>query len=263
MIEYHNQNRIYLQSEPLLRTNLVAHGFTGRLGGVSTGKITGLNLGFRVQDNPESVKANYRLVAEDLQLNFHNMVLAKQTHSDHIRIVTKDDAGKGLTRQSDIEDTDGLITNLPEIPLVVFSADCVPLLFLDPKQKVIAAVHAGWRGTLKMIAGKAIQKMHQFFNCDPSNILAAIGPSIGPCCCEFDTTDASLFPSQYLSQQENNKVLVDLWAMNRDQLIEHGVPSQNIDTSRICTICHANQYYSYRTHKERTGRQGAVIMLRP
>ena len=262
MIEYHCQNRTYLQSELFLHTDCAAHGFTGRLGGVSTGKITGLNLGFRVQDSPESVSANYQLVAEDLQLNFKNMVLAKQTHSDHIRLVTQNDAGKGLTRQSDIEDTDGLITNLPGIPLVVFSADCVPILFLDPKQKVIAAVHAGWGGTVKEIAAKAVQKMRQWFACDPADILAAIGPSIGPCCCVFDAADAGMFPEQYLSLQQGNKVLVDLWAMNRDQLTQSGISAENIDISGVCTICRADQYYSYRTHREHTGRQGAIIMLR-
>ncbi len=261
MYELQTEDRVYLKSQSF-SDNLVCHGFTGRLGGVSQGNICGLNLGFRVQDDPDSVRENYRLVAEDLSLCYPRIVLAKQTHTDTIRLVTESDAGKGLTVPSDIEDTDGLITNLPNTPLMVFSADCVPLLFLDPEKKVVAAIHAGWRGTVKGIAGKAVSMMETHFGCHPKNILVAIGPSIGPCCLTFDPKDAEVFPSHYLSQGENRKVLVDLWAMNQDQLIDAGILPQHIDQSNVCTVCRADRYYSYRTHKEHTGRQGAVIMLR-
>lgn len=262
MLEYQREQRLYLQSEQFTNTHLVRHGFTGRTGGVSSGKITGLNLGFRVEDNPQSVKENYRLMAEDLELNLASTVLAKQTHTDNIRIVTKEDAGKGISKESDIEDTDGLMTNLSGIPLVVFSADCVPLLFLDPVKKVIAAVHAGWRGTVKGIGGKAVSMMQEHFGSNPGDILAAIGPSIGPCCFAFDQKDAQVFPDAYLTPQGEGKVLVDIWAMNRDQLLQQGILPEHMDISSICTVCHADRYYSYRTHREHTGRQGAVIMLR-
>ena len=254
--------RYYLQSELLDQTNLVCHGFTGRLGGVSTGKIAGLNLGFRVGDDPDAVRKNYQLVAEDLSLNLPNMVLSKQTHTDNIRIVTQEDAGKGIFKASDIEDTDGLITNLPEIPLMVFAADCVPILFFDPVCRVIAAVHAGWRGTVKGIAGKTVTLMQDRFGSQPKDLLVAIGPSIGPCCLTFDEKDAHVFPPEYLAPQTDGKVLVDIWAMNCDRLLRLGIPRANLDLSGVCTVCHADRYYSYRTHKERTGRQGAVIMLK-
>ncbi len=254
--------RSYLTSSAFEDTGLVCHGFTGRQGGVSAGTIEGLNLGFRVGDDPDAVHENYRLIAEDLHLNLNQMVLAKQTHTDHIRIVTQEDAGKGLCRESDIQDTDGLITNLTGIPLLVFSADCVPILLLDPVKRVIAAVHAGWRGTVKGIAAKAVTMMTEKFGSNPKDILAGIGPSIGPCCCTFDQEDAHVFNPEFLTPQANSKVLVDLWAMNRAQLLCVGVPDTNIDVSEVCTVCHADRYYSYRTHKDRTGRQGAVIMLK-
>lgn len=262
MKHFQVQQRSYLQSELLTETNLVCHGFTGRLGGVSSGKIAGLNLGFRVGDDPTKVQENYRLVAEDLNLHLANMVLAKQTHTDNIRIVNQEDAGKGLLKESDIEDTDGLITNLSGIPLMVFAADCVPILFFDPVCRVIAAVHAGWRGTVKGIGAKAVTLMQTQFGSQPKDILVAIGPSIGPCCFTFDQKDAHVFPAEYLTPQGDDKVLVDIWAMNRDLLLASGIPDANIDLSGVCTVCHADRYYSYRTHKDRTGRQGAVIMLK-
>ncbi|MBR5152336.1 MAG: peptidoglycan editing factor PgeF [Clostridia bacterium] len=262
MQQYKTNGRLYLQSEPFLLTRRVSHGFTSRLGGVSHGKIEGLNLGFRVGDNPDDVMENYRLVAEDLGLNLSHTVLAKQTHTDCIRLITPEDMGKGISKPSDIEDTDGLMTNLKGVPLVVFSADCIPLLFLDPEKEVIAAVHAGWRGTLKEIGKKAVAMMEREFDCNPQDILAAIGPGIGPCCFAFGKKDAEIFPPEFVRETSPDKVLVDIWEMNRNQLLDAGLSPKNIDMSGVCTVCQQHQFYSYRTHKEHTGRQGAVIMLR-
>lgn len=262
MKEFKIENRSYLQSENFLKTGLVSHGFTGSRGGVSKGKITGLNLGFRVGDNPDFVMENYRLVSQDLELDLNQMVLSKQTHTDNIRIVTKDDAGKGLTKISDIEDTDGLITNVKGITLVVFTADCVPLLFLDPQKEVIAAVHAGWRGTVKGIGSKSLRLMEEKFGCKTENILVAAGPSIGSCCFEFGKDDAGVFPKENCRDIGNDKVLVDIWAINKNQLIRCGVPEKNIDISGVCTVCNSDKFYSFRTHRENTGRQGAVISLK-
>ena len=170
--------------------------------------------------------------------------------------------GKGISKPSDIEDTDGLMTNLKGVPLVVFSADCIPLLFLDPEKEVIAAVHAGWRGTLKEIGKKAVAMMEREFDCNPQDILAAIGPGIGPCCFAFGKKDAEIFPPEFVRETSPDKVLVDIWEMNRNQLLDAGLSPKNIDMSGVCTVCQQHQFYSYRTHKEHTGRQGAVIMLR-
>ena len=262
MHKYHKEDRLYLQAEAFCSSGLVSHGFTSRLVGVSTGKITGLNLGFRVGDAPEAVMENYRLAARDLGFDLDRAVLAKQTHTDHIRLVTEADAGKGLIRESDIEDTDGLMTDCRGMALAVFSADCVPLLFLDPRRQVIAAVHAGWRGTVKGIGGKAVRMMREHYGCDPADILAAVGPSLGPCCFEFSAAEAGQFPRQYRTAAADGKVHVDLWAMNRDQLMENGITRKNIDISGVCTICRSDTFYSYRTHREHTGRQAAFIMLR-
>ena len=152
--EHKCDDRLYLKSDVFGES--VVHGFTSALGGVSHGHIKGLNLGFRVKDDEASVRENYRLVAADLGFELENTVLSKQTHTDNIRIVTDADRGKGITKISDIEDTDGLICNIPGISLVVFSADCTPILLYDKKTDTVAAVHSGWRGTVKEISAKCV-----------------------------------------------------------------------------------------------------------
>lgn len=259
--EYKSDNRMYLRSTLFDPCN-IAYGFTSSLGGVSHGKINGLNLGFRVGDNEAAVKANYDCVASDLGIELNRTVLSKQTHTDNLRIVTEKDCGKGIICESDIEDTDGLITNQPNIALIVFSADCVPLLFFDPEEKVAAAVHSGWRGTVKNIGGKCVDTMMSQFNCKPENIKVTVGPSIGSCCFDFGEDAVNFFKEKYLTPINDGKFKVDLWTMIFDNLTEKGILPENIDISRVCTVCNNHKYYSYRSHKENTGRQGAVIMIK-
>lgn len=254
-------NREYLRST-LFSKNTVSHGFTSSVGGVSHGKINGFNFGFRVSDDPNSVKENYRILADDLDFDLNKTVLSKQTHTDNIRVVTVEDSGKGITKESDIEDTDGLITNIPGMTLVVFSADCVPILFYDKVKGVIGAVHSGWRGTVKKIGAKAVEKMQTVYGCNPKDICAAIGPSIGPCCFEFGSDAEDYFEDKYLTKKNNGKYLVDIWSVCRDTLLNCGISDENIDVSKVCTVCNCDKYYSYRKHKDNTGRQVAAIMLK-
>ena len=254
--EYKCGNREYLRSTLLPKAD-VSHGFTSALGGVSRGRING----FRVNDNPDSVRKNYRLVAEDLGLSLDMTVLSKQTHTDNIRVVTREDGGKGITKESDIEDTDGLICNIPNMALVVFTADCIPILLYDERTKAVGAVHSGWRGTVKKIGARAVEMMCGEFDSRPENIKAAIGPGIGPCCFEFGNDASQYFEQKYLTKN-GDKYLVDIWTMTRDILTESGVPLENIDMSKVCTVCNSDKYYSYRTHRDKTGRQAAIIMLK-
>lgn len=261
-MEYRKGNQLYLKSDLIEKCGGVNHCFTSRLGGVSQGKITGLNLGFRVDDNPESVKENYRIVAEDIGLNLENMVLAKQTHTDNIRMVTREDSGKGITKISDIEDTDGLLTDEKGIALVVFAADCVPILLYDSKRGVAGAIHAGWRGTVKGIAGKAVEMMKTEYGSSPSDIVVSVGPSIGPCCFEFGKDAEDYFPRKYIKVISDEKRLIDIWSMNKDQLLSCGILKENIDLLGVCTVCNSDKFYSYRTHRENTGRQTAIIEIK-
>ena len=256
--EQHYNDRIYLKSNKIN----TSHCFTSKMGGVSCGKINGFNFGFRVSDNPDSVKENFRLLAKDMDYTLENIVLSKQTHTKNIRIVTESDCGKGVVKDSDIEDTDGLVTNIPNIPLVVFAADCIPVLLYDEKKRVAAAVHAGWRGSVAGIVPECISIMKSYFGCNPSDICAAIGPSIGPCCFEFGPEAIECFGDKYITPLPDKKYKVNLWNYNCDLLTVAGILPENIDISGICTVCHCDKFYSYRTHKEQTGRQIASIMIK-
>ncbi len=254
--------RVYIKSGAFNQIKNLRHGFTTARGGFSSGKIKGLNLGFRVGDDKESVLKNYRAVASDLDLTYENMVLSRQTHTDNIRIVTKEDRGKGLTRASDIFDTDALITNEKNTPLVVFSADCIPILLAEKNERAIGAVHAGWRGTVMKIPKKAVELMKSEYGAEPKNIFAAIGAGIGKCCFEVGEEVASEFEAEFVCRRQGEKPTVDLWAANFKALLEAGVLPENIELANICTKCSADEFYSYRAMGERTGRLGALIELK-
>lgn len=259
--EFDCGDRLYFKSS-LFNDDKVVHTFTSAIGGVSHGKIKGMNLGFRVDDDEKSVKENYKLFSNDIGIDLNRTVLAKQTHTDNIRTVTEADCGKGIVRTSDIEDTDGLITDVPGIALVVFSADCVPILFYDPKNSVVAAVHSGWRGSVKKIGGRCIDIMTERFGSNPKDICVSVGPSIGPCCFEFGNDAPNYFDDEYLTAVDNGKYLVNLPQLICDTLTDKGVLIKNIDISGICTVCNCDKFYSYRKHKSNTGRQAAVIMIK-
>ena len=239
----------------------IHHGFTMKTGGASKGKVKGLNLGFRVGDDEKDVLKNYRLATDDLGLCFDSVVASKQTHTDNIRIVTKEDKGKGVTKISDISDTDGLVTSEKDLPLVVFSADCYGVLLADKEKKAVAAVHSGWRGTLMGISQKAVLVMKENFSVNPENIIAAIGPGIGACCFETEIDVASKFDKCYVEEKGNGKYLIDLTAVIENSLLRAGVKKENIHFSKRCTVCESDKFYSYRAHKENTGRMGAFISL--
>ena len=192
-LEYKNKEHIFDEMEgavpylsfPLFRdTGLVTDGFSTRLGGVSEGCFSSLNLSFDRGDDRAAVAENFRRMGEALGVRCEDMVLSQQTHTTNIRIVTDEDRGKGITRERDYTDIDGLITNVPGICLVTTYADCVPLYFLDPVKKVIALSHSGWRGTVGKIGKKTVELMHDNFGSDPADILAAVGPSVCQDCYE-------------------------------------------------------------------------------
>ena len=260
--EYTCDDRVYLKSELLSRCGELTHAFTSKCGGVSLGKIDGFNLGFRVFDDENSVKENYRLLSADLGFSLSRAVLSKQTHTDNIRVVTQEDCGKGIVKKSDIEDTDALVTNILDVALIVFAADCTPILMYDREKGAVAAVHSGWRGTVKKISAKCIDIMKREYGSNPKDIICAIGPSIGPCCFEFGEEAVIYFDKKYYRERPNGKYDIDLWSMNRDILSEAGVLEENIDMSRVCTVCKSDKFYSYRAHKERAGRQAALIIMK-
>lgn len=255
-------NRVYFKSEILSKEKQIAHAFTTKCGGESSGKICGLNLGFRCGDDPVNVVRNYEHCARDMGFPYEKITAARQTHSTNIRVITEDDAGKGVSRESDIVETDGIVTNCTQIPLVIFYADCVPILLFDKECGVVAAVHSGWRGTVGRISENAIGIMRERFGTKPQNIKAAVGPSIGPCCFECGEDVAGMFASEFVSEAENGKFKVDLWKANISILKDCGLKDENIDCFNFCTSCNGDLLYSYRRDREATGRMGAFIMLK-
>lgn len=246
----------------------VRHGFSTRIGGVSRSPYSSLNLGLHTGDDPMAVKTNRQMFSNAVDIDFFSVVTAEQTHSDNIALVTNLDAGRGCTSYDDsIKNTDALITNTPNLPLMLFFADCVPVMVLDPIKKAIAVIHAGWKGTVAKIAQKTILKMQEVFGTVSSDCLVGIGPSIGPCCYEVDRTVVSNLKHNFtdwnkLVEQVNSEHWkLNLWMANKLQLEEVGVNSSNIIISGLCTACNTNLFFSHRAEHGRTGRLGAVISL--
>lgn len=183
----------------------IRHGFTTRLGGVSTGIYESLNLGLHLEDDRTSVLENYRRLGKSIGIDYTRISCPNQVHKDNILVVTEEDAGDGIVRDLTHFEVDAQITNVRNIPLIVYTADCVPILLADPVSRVIASVHAGWRGTVAGIAAKTVEKMVEVYGCLPENIHAAIGPSIGPDNYEVDeTVIEAIYNCPYLDMSEDN-----------------------------------------------------------
>lgn len=265
--EHRANGLIFFTVPSFSATGLVKHGFSSRLGGVSTGACSSLNLGFKRKDQSENVRKNFEIICNALGIETGQMVFASQAHKDRVTVVDEKDRGKGFSRATDITDTDGLITDRSGVALVTFHADCVPLFFLDPINKVIGLAHAGWRGTVAKVGAKTVAAMVDKFNTDPGDCLAAIGPSIGQCCFEVDKPVADEFREAYpgygnqLIGQKGEKFHIDLWMANKLQLIESGVREENITTAMQCTSCNKDIYFSHRGDQGQTGSLAAFIML--
>ena len=263
MFTQHTDNSItYLRADSL---EGVTHGFSTRLGGVSPAPWDSLNLGVGRGDTMENVQENYRRFCAVLGTDDRRAVLSKQIHEDVVRHVTEADAGKGLYRDRDYSSVDGMVTNVPHLPLVVFSADCNVILLYDPVNRAIGACHAGWRGTALGIAKKTAQEMVRLFGCNPANIRAAIGPAIGQCCFETDEDVPAALREALGAEVEpyitwnGTKYHIDLKAVNALWLRKAGV--ETIDICDHCTACRPDLYWSHRKMGDARGAQIAMISL--
>ena len=242
----------------------VPHGFTTRLGGVSTGYLSSLNIGMHRGDPPENVAKNYEILGSALGFDPKKVVLAHQVHENTVRVVTDSDC-HGLDHHA-YPACDGLVTNTPGLALVVFTADCTPILLSDPVTGAVSAVHAGWRGTALDICGKAVETMVSAFGCEPGNIRAAIGPNIGFCCFETmeDVPNAMVETfgdaAKKWIRPQGDKFYVNLKELNRHALLRAGV--REIEVSESCTVCESNRFWSHRVTKGQRGSQGAVILCK-
>ena len=243
----------------------VPHCFTTRLGGVSEGHLASLNIGVHRGDTPENLKTNYAILGAALGFSEDSLVLTRQTHSDIVRPVTMEDAGKGLLKDVWPE-CDALITNAAGVALAVFTADCTPVLLHDPITGAVGAIHAGWRGTAAGIAAKTIAAMVSHYGCRPENIRAAIGPNIGQCCFETDrdVPDAMIHALGERAtdsiQKSGNKYYVNLKSLNALWLQLAGV--EHIEISSLCAACRQDLFWSHRRVGNLRGSQGAFILCK-
>lgn len=240
------------------------HAFTTRLGGVSEGYLSSLNLGMNRGDDPENVVKNYKILAATLGFDLSDLVMTHQTHSDIVRIVTKKDAN-GLDHHN-YPESDAIITNDPGTALMIFTADCTPILFHDPVTGAVGGAHAGWRGTASQIGAKTVEAMVNTFGCRPENIRAAIGPNIAQCCFETDAdvpnamVDAIGDAAEAWIRQSGSKYYVNLKEINAHILRLAGV--RHVDISSECTACRPDRYWSHRVTKGHRGSQGAIIVCK-
>ena len=240
------------------------HCFTTRHGGVSVGTQSSLNLAYGRGDSMENVEANIRILGQALGFDTGKRVLTRQTHSDIVRVVSGGDAN-GLCHR-DYPECDALVTNTPGVALMVFTADCTPLLFHDPVTGAVGAAHAGWRGTAQGIGAKTVQAMVEHFGSKPENIHAAIGPNIAQCHFETDSDVPDSMRAAFgeevdaYIEKRGEKYYLDLKRINALILRRAGVT--HIEISDVCTYCQCDRFWSHRVTKGERGSQGAVIVCK-
>ena len=270
-MDYKTAEKVPYLSFPLLeKTGLVNQGFSTKLGGVSQGKFATMNFTFTRGDNPDHVLENYRRMGKALEVDVERMVLSYQTHTTNVRLVTEEDAGKGIVKERDYKDVDGLITNVPGITLVTFYADCVPLYFLDPVHLAVGLSHSGWRGTVRQMGKITLDKMREAFGTRAEDVLACIGPSICRECYEVGSEVALEFMEGYdrinwnsiLTEKGNGKYLLDLWRANEIVLLDAGVRLENLQVTDICTHCNSDYLFSHRRTGNERGNLAAFLGIR-
>ncbi len=261
-------NLEYIKFPKIEKTGIVNHLFSTRMGGVSEGCCSSMNLSFNRGEPRENVLKNYEIICAAENIKPVNLVLSAQTHTNNVICVTKADCGTGIFSNS-FSDVDGLITNQRQVALVTQYADCTPLLFCDPVKRVVATSHAGWRGTVKQIGRITVEKMCKEYGCNAENIIVGIGPCIKECCYEVDDPVFSEFKKLgFLNldtcfiKKENGKYMLNLVNANKQILLDAGILPQNIDESDICTCCNSQYLHSHRATNGKRGNLAAIIELK-
>jgi YfiH family protein len=259
---------IYFASPVLDGTGLVSHGFSTRHKGVSKGFFESLNLGFGRGDDEANVRRNFDIACGALGMDSRTLTFSKQVHSSTVRVITKSE--RSLENINSVPEADAMITNVSNLPLAVFYADCVPVFLLDPVKMAVAAVHSGWRGTVRGIVRQAVLSMNENFQSLPEDILAAIGPCVGPCCYKVGDDVCSSFHTEYgddiarfFSTGAEGDTYLDLKAANGFLLERAGLKPENIQVAENCTCCEWETFYSHRRDGQLRGNQAAFIMLNP
>lgn len=262
---------VHMLQFPLLeQQSWISHGFSTRMGGVSEGCYASMNLSFTKGDDPEKVRENYRRMADMLGMDMERMTLSFQTHTTNVRLVTEEDAGKGIVKERDYTDVDGLITNILGITLVTFYADCVPLYFVDPVHHAIGLSHSGWRGTVHRMGRVTLKAMKEAFGTKPADVICAIGPSICQSCFEVGGEVIEKFQKEFdpsywkelFYAKENGKYQLDLWKANEIVLLEAGIQKEKLQITDICTRCNPEYLFSHRIMGNERGNLAAFLGIR-
>ena len=253
----------YYTIDEFEKTELVKHGFSTRCGGVSKNEYKSMNLRMNCDDSLENILKNYEIFSSEIGVNFENLVFSNQVHCDTIKSVVKEDMGNGITKPQKWDGADGLITNEPGVPLCIFSADCVPVFFLDPKKKVIALVHSGWKGTALKISAKCVEKMAEEYGSCPRDILAGIGPSIGVCHFEVGDEVADVFRDTFGDRvlEKHEKWHVNMQKAIEISLLEKGILTNNIINAEVCTYCNSELLFSHRKTNGKRGVMAGIMEL--
>jgi len=247
---------------------------TTRHGGVSAGPFATLNLGGRTGDEREAVRTNRARTAGVIHAAPTWLTFGQQVHGARVSVVANENRGDVF------EETDALVTNAALVPLVILTADCAAIFLFDPVQRAVGIAHAGWRGTVARIAQRTVVTMRDAFGSNPADLIAGIGPSIGPCCYEVgrDVIDAATeafegrveevlvepdmaSAGSFRASVNEDKKHFDLWRANELVLLDAGVREERIETSRLCTACRTDVFYSHRAEHGNTGRFGGIVML--
>lgn len=248
----------------------IVHGFSTRLGGVSRGIYSSMNLSFARGDEEADVRENYERLAAAMGFSTADIVTSDQTHTTNVRVITEADRGKGITCPRDYTDVDGMITNVPGICLVTSYADCVPLYFVDPVKKAIGLSHSGWRGTVGKIGKNTVQLMQENFGSKPEDLLAAVGPSVCMDCYEVSEDVIEQFKEAFekkywedlFYKKENGKYQLNLWKANELIFLESGILPEHMAITNVCTHCNSKILYSHRTMGNNRGNLCAFLALK-
>lgn len=262
----------YLTFDRLSEIPFIRHGFSTKNGGVSKGIFATMNLSFSRGDDKEAVLTNYNRLFSAIGLTLDNMIMSDQIHETDIMKIDEKKLEEINEKSNGLEDRvcknmDGLITNLPNVPLVTFYADCVPLYFVDIVNKAIGLSHSGWRGTVKGMGIKTVEAMTREYGSNPQDIIAVVGPSICRDCYEVSKEVVDEFHKEYDGKfdvssiyyaKENGKMQLDLWEANRQILLLAGLKPENIVVSEVCTSCHSDLLFS---HRKTNGKRGNLVAV--
>ncbi len=270
-MKVHKKGEVVWLSYPELdQMDWLINGFSTRLGGVSEGIYSSMNLSFTRGDDPSAVMENYQRISSALGFRPEDIVTSDQTHTTNLMVVDEQNCGSGITRQRDFSEVDGMMTNVPGVVLATFYADCVPLYFVDPVHKAIALSHSGWRGTVGRMGRETIQRMHTEYGTKAEDLITAIGPSICQDCYEVSEDVIDAFRAEFSSELHDKlfyptipgKYQLNLWEANRQILLEAGVKKEQIHLPGLCTCCNPEVLFSHRASKGKRGNLAAFLSIR-